>query len=269
VIESGWTKRWRKRWGKKLHNTPRGCQLMVFMDFLIDEAAWEPGRIYKDRVGMVEFNRGDVITTTVDLAKEFGVDRQTIRTFINKLAESEFLTSKTTNRITHISITNYSTYQDSSTQDNQQTNQLPPKNKPATNQQTNQPLLVKKKEVKKRETPYNPPTGLELKNNGHQWVDPQAIDDFIRHRIDIKKPLTALAFKKSLELLEKNKGSQREMVDTTIRNSWIGLFPPKFQSKSDPQNKPGPRHKVFDPEKDFAEMRRREQERWKKDEAKK
>jgi hypothetical protein len=33
--------------------------------------------------------------------------------------------------------------------------------------------------------------------------------------------------------------------------------------------KPGPRHKVFDPEKDFAEMRRREQERWKKDEAKK
>jgi hypothetical protein len=34
-------------------------------------------------------------------------------------------------------------------------------------------------------------------------------------------------------------------------------------------DKPGPRHKVFDPEKDFAEMRRREQERWKKDEAKK
>ena len=59
-------------------------------------------------------------------------------------------------------------------------------------------------------------------------VDGQAWDEFLQHRREIRKPLTALAAKKAANLLsEHSPAEQRQMVDDSIRNRWTGLFPPK------------------------------------------
>lgn len=69
-------------------------------------------------------------------------------------------------------------------------------------------------------------------------VDPDAWFDFVRHRKDIKKPLTDLAAAKNMSLLATmSKVDQREAVDTTIRNRWTGLFHPKRKPGDEP--KPG------------------------------
>ena len=81
---------------------------------------------------------------------------------------------------------------------------------------------------------YKPPNGEELKSNGYPWVDVSSWNDFIQHRKEIKKPLTALAVKKSLQLLSTYPTRQREIVDVSIRNSWQGLFAPKGSAKEAP-----------------------------------
>jgi len=63
-------------------------------------------------------------------------------------------------------------------------------------------------------------------------VDGQAWEDFLAHRKDIRKPLTPLAAKKVVTLLSRHTPEQqREMVDTTIRNRWTGVFPPKGNNR--------------------------------------
>lgn len=81
------------------------------------------------------------------------------------------------------------------------------------------------------------------------WVDLHSWEDFIQHRKDIKKPLSELAAKKSLQLLSLYRDQQREIIDTSIRNGWQGLFPPKVNSHSLRNNETqGPRKKLFNRE---------------------
>jgi hypothetical protein len=97
------------------------------------------------------------------------------------------------------------------------------------------------KETKK----FNPPSGSKLKSNGEPWIDSEAWDDFVQHRREIKKPLTDLAVKKSIEFLSQFKDRQREIIDTSIRCRWQGLFPPKKQFNTDDVD--GPRLPILEP----------------------
>lgn len=59
-------------------------------------------------------------------------------------------------------------------------------------------------------------------------VDQQAWTDFVQHRRERRDPLTTLGATKNANILRKlTTEQQREAVDTTIRNGWRGLFPPK------------------------------------------
>lgn len=84
-----------------------------------------------------------------------------------------------------------------------------------------------KNDTEKRVDRYIPPTGDELKNNGHQWIDAPSWDEFVNHRKDIKKPLTELAVKKAIILLSNYKTQQKEIIDKAILSGWTGLFAPK------------------------------------------
>jgi len=59
------------------------------------------------------------------------------------------------------------------------------------------------------------------------WVNMKSWDEFEQHRRDIKKPLTDLARKKNLTILEKHKDRQAMIINNTIANRWTGLFEPK------------------------------------------
>lgn len=93
---------------------------------------------------------------------------------------------------------------------------------------------VKNKSLKKRIV-YIPPTGEQLKSNGRPWINENSWNDFVQHRIEIKKPLTELAVKKSLDLLSQFKSSHSEIIDNSIRNGWTGLFKPKGSFNQQPQ----------------------------------
>lgn len=56
------------------------------------------------------------------------------------------------------------------------------------------------------------------------WLNKEAWADFIQHRIEIKKPLKPLSAKKNMNVLEKQKNLQQEIVDNCIKNEWRGLF---------------------------------------------
>ena len=80
--------------------------------------------------------------------------------------------------------------------------------------------------------PYIPPTGRDLKSNGHDWIDPESWDCFLEHRDSIKKPLSKRAVQIALNLLKNNMGDQKQIIDNSILNNWTGLFEIK-NKKSD------------------------------------
>jgi len=59
------------------------------------------------------------------------------------------------------------------------------------------------------------------------WINQKAWDEFEQHRRDIKKPLTDLARKKNLAIMEKHQDKQAMIINLTIANRWAGLFEPK------------------------------------------
>ena len=63
-------------------------------------------------------------------------------------------------------------------------------------------------------------------NNDH--VDPTVWAEFVEHRKAIRKPLGKLSATKNRNILEAmTPAQQRQAVDTTIANNWVGIFPPK------------------------------------------
>ena len=52
-----------------------------------------------------------------------------------------------------------------------------------------------------------------------------ALDEFIEHRQDLKKPMTKLAIKKARNILARHsKGHQQYMVDRAILSGWTGIW---------------------------------------------
>lgn len=84
---------------------------------------------------------------------------------------------------------------------------------------------------------------LKQKKAVPEWIDLQAWEEFQQHRRDIRKPLSELGYKKNMNVLEKNKTRQKEIVDRTIANGWKGLFPPDHKRGRDNKK---PKRENFD-----------------------
>jgi len=67
---------------------------------------------------------------------------------------------------------------------------------------------------------------LELVQQQDIDINQTALDEFIEHRKELKKPMTPLAIKKAANILIKfPPDHQQYMVDTAIISGWRGLFP--------------------------------------------
>ena len=60
----------------------------------------------------IEIPRGSFVTTIKNMSERVGISERTFRTIIQHLIECEFLSVKTTNRYTLITICNYESYQE-------------------------------------------------------------------------------------------------------------------------------------------------------------
>lgn len=107
---------------------------------------------------------GQVVTGTVQLAKELGFSRQQVRTALNKLKSTNEITTESTNRYTVVTIVNWRDYQsDTEALTNEitkiATNKQPTDNQQATNKQPRYKNVKNNKNVKnvkKREGALSP-----------------------------------------------------------------------------------------------------------------
>jgi len=99
--------------------------------YLLLECNWKDNKIIFNKEELI-IKRGQCITGRKKIAIETGMSQQNVRTALNILQKVKFLTSKSTNKFTIISIDNYTQYQ---TNINQQSNQQVTNNQPTSNQQ--------------------------------------------------------------------------------------------------------------------------------------
>lgn len=74
------------------------------------------------------------------------------------------------------------------------------------------------------------------------WLDKDLWNEFKEHRKHIKKPLSLLAEKKAIRILEKlkeNGSDPKDIIDNSIVNGWSGLFPLKqYKENKSTNNEP-------------------------------
>lgn len=131
-MHRGYIKIWRKVEDSgllQMHST-----FALFMHMLI-QSTHKPMRV-GTAIGMVDLDRGQLISGRHKLAANLGLTEQKTRTCLDRLHEMGMITSKPTSKFTVYSIVNYNNYQDIDQQDNQQGNQQ-------DNQQGNQPKVSK------------------------------------------------------------------------------------------------------------------------------
>lgn len=59
-----------------------------------------------------------------------------------------------------------------------------------------------------------------------EWLNKEAWAEFVAHRKEIRKPLSLLAGKKALNMLEGLEPKmQQQCIDRTIQSGWAGIFP--------------------------------------------
>jgi hypothetical protein len=107
-------------------------------------------------------------------------------------------------------------------------------------------IVLKKR--KKDTVHFTPPTGEQLKANGHAWIDATSWDNFMAHRKSLGKKgkLSEVAVKLLIKKCEMVKADHVEMINASIESNWTGLFPDKFLKKTAAPS-PGRRIKEFKP----------------------
>lgn len=113
--------------------------------WLLFKANWKPKKMVSKSGGVVNIDRGELVTSLKSIQRGTGLSTGSIRGTIKKLKTDMFLTSKTTNKYTHIKIINYDNYQDPQFQMNKQIN------KQLTNKEQTTNNDIRKKEGKKKD----------------------------------------------------------------------------------------------------------------------
>ena len=158
--------------------------------------------------------RGELITSLDKLSSETNLSMQQLRTAINKLISSKEITRKATNQFTHITLCNYSIYQDKNDVDN----------KPATNEQqtNNKPITTTKEDKKIRNKESNPPTPL-VEDSGGRCL--RAFYE-IENQNDFKEKCLSIA--KAKRFTE----TDAENIFTDFENYWLSpALPPSKANK--------------------------------------
>ena len=128
-MDRGYIKLWRKIQDESWYTQPLTAHLA---EHLIREANHKDKKIIWNR-REITVKRGQLITGRDRLSRETGLSHQNIRTSLEILKNSEFLTIKSTNKFSIITICNYGKYQDKDFESDQQNNQQTTSKRPAAN----------------------------------------------------------------------------------------------------------------------------------------
>jgi hypothetical protein len=139
-MNNGWVRLWRKIKETAFYKKPLICHLANHL--VMSANIKDTETIFNGSPFMVK--RGQCIVGRKKLAEETGLSEQEIRTALQSLNKCHFVTSKSTNRYTLITVTKYEKYQPNQ-----------PADQPAEQPAINQPSTTSKEVKKERKNTYN------------------------------------------------------------------------------------------------------------------
>lgn len=164
----------------------------------------------------IKLKRGEYITSEVKLAKKWSWHRETVRRFLELLADKEMLVKNSTTKYTRLTVVNYGIYQDNHTA---------------------------KRTSRRQQDDSEPTQSINDKNDNNdnkkdlREITPneklnQALIDFKEMRIKKRSPMTDRAIELLLSNLNKMAGTDEEKIailEQSITNSWTSVYPLKDQ----------------------------------------
>jgi hypothetical protein len=178
----------------------------------------------------ITVKRGQLHTSELKLADRWGWSRKKVRDFLRFLEGQEMVTTQGTSKGTTITLTNYDKFQsegptEGPTEGPSKEHQ---KNIKRTAQDTHKNKVIKEKKGKEGEEDIYTSLPLDLQ---------EPFKKFLNHRKQIKKPMGSnaieLMLKKLNELSEGNTTTAKLILEQSIINGWVGIFPIKDKQKTD------------------------------------
>lgn len=176
---------------------------------------------------LIVIKRGQLYTSELKLAERWGWSRNKVRNFMAFLEEQKMSTAIGTTKGTTITIDNYDKYQVPPTAE--ETTESTAKRQRKDNEKTSKGTqTIKEKKGNKGEEDIYTSLPLDLQ---------EPFEKFLNHREQIKKPMGSnaieLMLKKLNELSEGNTTTAKLILEQSIINGWVGIFPLKDKQKTD------------------------------------
>lgn len=172
--------------------------------------------------------RGSLITSLGHLATITGLSVRSVRTSLDHLKSTGEVTTRTTNRFTVITLTNYSFYQDDDSESTSKMTSQVTNNQQTTDKQPTTSEEYKEykegKEYKKKNKENEMKKKIELPFSSENFSE--AWERWKTHRTEIHHKLTPSTERSQLKKLsEVSEDDAIAMIDQSIEHGWQGLFP--------------------------------------------
>lgn len=214
-MQNGYFPLWRKfkenrYWEKK----------RVFSEFeawldIMTEARYqeEPNQVLLG-LTLIECKRGQCVKSLETWGKRWKWTRSKVRRFFEFLKDDKKICTESVSKTTRLTVCNYNTYNDPRPDgDHMATTSRPQKNK-----ERNKEDKIKKP-IKKK-TGFDP-LNITLPEN----VSEELWSMWVKHRIEINKPLTEQAVTQQLKKLVSYGDEAPEAISTAIQSQWSTFFP--------------------------------------------
>jgi len=234
----GWIKLHRKFLEWEWFDTDNMVKLFIY---LLLSANHTPQKWRGETIG-----RGQILTGRQRLSEKLRISERNIRTCLSRLEKTGELTIKTTSKYSIITLCNYDTYQTEKLLTDQQSDQQPTSNRPATDQQpTTNKNDKKDKKVKNERNSLKEVTMLwDDEEFFHVW---EFWKKYKQEQFRFKYKST-ISEQGALSKLYELSGGKLEtamlIIKQSIQNGWQGLFELKGEFKN----------KIYDREQIFADL---------------
>lgn len=179
----------------------------------------------------VEVKRGQVATSRMEIAKALRMSEQNVRTSLSHLKSTSEITSKSTNKLTIITLCKYDSWQDLVSESNQQTNR-----ESTDNLTVNQPAIEEESNKYNNNNKEKEDTKVSPKKKAQENDEPiviapemqEVVDKWMQYKKEKKQSYKPTGFKtfykKLCELSDNNPQVAMAIVEKSMQNNYAGIF---------------------------------------------
>ena len=223
----GWIKLHRQFRDSAIYTDSQAVHLWVHILF---KASHKPNQ-FLHYGSMLSVNEGQFVTGRKKLSLETGINESKIERLLKVFQTEQMIEQVKTPKYRLISITKWSQYQDSEQLIEQQTN-----NKRTTNEQLANTIKNDKNDKNEKKTTNG--NSIELPS----WLTKELWNEFKKHRVKIKAPMTTYSEKLAFNKLEKFKTEGHnpvELIDLAIEKGWKSFYLPTDRQQNQQQSQKG------------------------------